>query len=71
MPMIQIFGMKNSAATRAAERFLEERRAQIQMIVWSSPGGIAAPESRTWIYSAAASSPARAFTPSATRMLRT
>jgi arsenate reductase (glutaredoxin) len=32
MPVIQIFGVKNSADTRAAERFFKERRAQIQMI---------------------------------------
>ena len=29
---IQIFGVKNSPATRAAERFFKERRAQIQMV---------------------------------------
>jgi len=29
---IQIFGVKNSQATRAAERFFKERRAPIQMI---------------------------------------
>jgi arsenate reductase-like glutaredoxin family protein len=29
---IQIFGVKNSQATRAAERFFKERRAQIQMV---------------------------------------
>ena len=29
---IQIFGIKNSHATRAAERFFKERRAAIQMI---------------------------------------
>ena len=29
---IQIFGIKNSHATRAAERFFKERRAPIQMI---------------------------------------
>jgi arsenate reductase-like glutaredoxin family protein len=32
MPVVQIFGVKNSADTRAAERFFKERRAQIQMI---------------------------------------
>lgn len=30
--MIQIFGVKNSQATRAAERFFKERRVPIQMI---------------------------------------
>ena len=29
---IQIFGLKNSPATRAAERFFKERRAQIQFV---------------------------------------
>jgi arsenate reductase len=29
---IQIFGLKNSQATRAAERFFKERRATIQMV---------------------------------------
>ena len=29
---IQIFGMKNSQATRAAERFFKERRAVIQFV---------------------------------------
>jgi arsenate reductase-like glutaredoxin family protein len=29
---IQIFGVKNSRATRAAERFFKERRAAIQMV---------------------------------------
>lgn len=29
---VQIFGVKNSQATRAAERFFKERRAAIQMI---------------------------------------
>jgi len=29
---MQIFGVKNSAATRAAERFFKERRAAIQMV---------------------------------------
>jgi arsenate reductase-like glutaredoxin family protein len=29
---IQVFGVKNSQATRAAERFFKERRAQIQMV---------------------------------------
>ncbi len=33
MPVIvQIFGIKNSPATRAAERFFKERRVQIQII---------------------------------------
>ena len=32
MAVIQIFGMKNSQATRAAERFFKERRAAIQMV---------------------------------------
>ena len=32
MTTIQIFGVKNSQATRAAERFFKERRATIQMI---------------------------------------
>ena len=30
--MIQIFGLKNSAATRAAERYFKERRVQIQFV---------------------------------------
>ena len=30
--IIQIFGLKNSQATRAAERFFKERRASIQMV---------------------------------------
>jgi arsenate reductase-like glutaredoxin family protein len=29
---VQIFGVKNSPATRAAERFFKERRAAIQMV---------------------------------------
>ena len=29
---VQIFGIKNSAATRAAERFFKERRVAIQMV---------------------------------------
>ena len=29
---VQIFGVKNSQATRAAERFFKERRVTIQMI---------------------------------------
>lgn len=29
---VQIFGMKNSPATRAAERFFKERRVVIQMV---------------------------------------
>jgi len=32
MANVQIFGVKNSAATRAAERFFKERRATIQMV---------------------------------------
>jgi arsenate reductase-like glutaredoxin family protein len=32
MVTIQIFGVKGSQATRAAERFFKERRAQIQMV---------------------------------------
>ena len=32
MPTIQIFGVKNSQATRAAERFFKERRAAIQLV---------------------------------------
>jgi arsenate reductase len=32
MPNVQIFGVKNSSATRAAERFFKERRAVIQMV---------------------------------------
>jgi arsenate reductase-like glutaredoxin family protein len=32
MAPIQIFGVKNSPATRAAERFFKERRATIQMV---------------------------------------
>ena len=32
MVTIQIFGVKNSQATRAAERFFKERRAAIQMV---------------------------------------
>lgn len=32
MAIVQIFGMKNSQATRAAERFFKERRAEIQMV---------------------------------------
>jgi arsenate reductase-like glutaredoxin family protein len=30
--MVQIFGVKSSAATRAAERFFKERRVPIQMV---------------------------------------
>jgi arsenate reductase len=29
---VQIFGVKNSQATRAAERFFKERRVQIQLV---------------------------------------
>ena len=32
MANVQIFGVKNSSATRAAERFFKERRAAIQMV---------------------------------------
>ncbi len=32
MLTIQIFGVKNSQATRAAERFFKERRATIQLV---------------------------------------
>lgn len=32
MANVQIFGLKNSQATRAAERFFKERRAAIQII---------------------------------------
>jgi arsenate reductase (glutaredoxin) len=32
MGSIQIFGLKNSQATRAAERFFKERRAAIQFV---------------------------------------
>lgn len=32
MQGVQIFGVKNSQATRAAERFFKERRIQIQMV---------------------------------------
>jgi arsenate reductase (glutaredoxin) len=32
MNNVQIFGVKNSQATRAAERFFKERRAAIQMV---------------------------------------
>jgi arsenate reductase len=32
MPNVQIFGVKNSPATRAAERFFKERRAAIHMV---------------------------------------
>jgi arsenate reductase-like glutaredoxin family protein len=31
-PVVQIFGVKNSQDTRAAERFFKERRAQFQLI---------------------------------------
>jgi len=30
--IIQIFGLKNSQATRAAERFFKERRVEIQLV---------------------------------------
>jgi len=32
MATVQIFGVKNSPATRAAERFFKERRAAIQIV---------------------------------------
>lgn len=32
MTVVQIFGLKNSQASRAAERFFKERRAQIQFV---------------------------------------
>ena len=32
MAQVQIFGVKNSQATRAAERFFKERRAAIHMV---------------------------------------
>jgi len=32
MVTVQIFGLKNSSATRAAERFFKERRAAIQFV---------------------------------------
>jgi arsenate reductase (glutaredoxin) len=32
MMTVQIFGVKNSAATRAAERFFKERRIPIQLV---------------------------------------
>jgi arsenate reductase len=32
MVSVQIFGLKNSQATRAAERFFKERRAAIQLV---------------------------------------
>jgi arsenate reductase len=32
MSVVQIFGVKNSQATRAAERFFKERRVQIQFV---------------------------------------
>jgi arsenate reductase (glutaredoxin) len=32
MPVVQIFGVKNSQATRAAERFFKERRVKIQFV---------------------------------------
>ena len=32
MARVQIFGVKNSQATRAAERFFKERRSEIQMV---------------------------------------
>lgn len=32
MTVVQIFGLKGSQATRAAERFFKERRVQIQLV---------------------------------------
>jgi arsenate reductase len=32
MPNVQIFGVRNSQATRAAERFFRERRVAIQLV---------------------------------------
>lgn len=32
MAIVQIFGLRNSGATRAAERFFKERRAAIQLV---------------------------------------
>ena len=32
MVIVQVFGMKNSSATRAAERFFKERRVPIQFV---------------------------------------
>lgn len=32
MAVVQIFGVKNSQATRAAERFFKERRVEIQLV---------------------------------------
>jgi len=32
MPRVQIFGVKNSQATRAAERFFKERRVEFQLV---------------------------------------
>ena len=32
MPPVQIFGVKNSQATRAAERFFKERRVAVQLV---------------------------------------
>ncbi len=32
MPNVQIFGVRNSSATRAAERFFKERRVAFQMV---------------------------------------
>jgi arsenate reductase-like glutaredoxin family protein len=32
MSVVQIFGLKNSPASRAAERFFKERRVQIQFV---------------------------------------
>jgi arsenate reductase-like glutaredoxin family protein len=32
VPVVQIFGVKNSQATRAAERFFKERRLEIQSV---------------------------------------
>lgn len=32
MPVVQVFGIKGSRATRAAERFFKERRVEIQFV---------------------------------------
>ncbi len=32
MPVVQIFGVKDSQAARAAERFFKERRAEMQVV---------------------------------------
>src|ERR1019366_4630635 len=44
MVSVQIFGLKNSPATRAAERFFKERRGPRPMVIWrekpEAPGEI-------------------------------